>query len=130
MKYKAFFIIFKGLSLKQTKQFFWEGESPTLKRNAPCEVFYYQSRKYVMIMIAGKIILAIRKWILIKQGTVFLFFFDRLLDFLYYDLCITCKSIFSCINEEQYLRKKPTLRFHDEMNFAIFRTNLGEATFF
>ena len=32
MKQKAFFIIFKGLSLKQIKQIFLEGESrPTLK---------------------------------------------------------------------------------------------------
>ena len=30
MKEKTFFIIFKGLSLKQIKQFFLEGESPTL----------------------------------------------------------------------------------------------------
>ena len=29
--WKAFFIIFKGLSLKQTKQFFLKGESPVLK---------------------------------------------------------------------------------------------------
>ena len=33
MKYKAFFIIFKGLSMKQTKQFFSEGESPTFIEN-------------------------------------------------------------------------------------------------
>ena len=31
MKQKAFFIIFEGLSLKQIKQTFLEGESPTLK---------------------------------------------------------------------------------------------------
>ena len=30
MKKKAFFIIFKGLSIKQITQFFLEGESPTL----------------------------------------------------------------------------------------------------
>ena len=30
MKYKAFFIIFEGLSLKQIKRIFLEGESPTL----------------------------------------------------------------------------------------------------
>ena len=30
MKQKAFFIIFKGLSVKQITQFFLEGESPTL----------------------------------------------------------------------------------------------------
>ena len=30
MKQKAFFIIFKGLLLKQIKQIFLEGESPTL----------------------------------------------------------------------------------------------------
>ena len=30
IKYKMFFIIFKGLSLKQIKQFSWEGKSPTL----------------------------------------------------------------------------------------------------
>ena len=30
MKQKAFFTIFKGLSLKQIKQFFLESESPTL----------------------------------------------------------------------------------------------------
>ena len=27
---KTFLVIFKGLSIKQTTQFFWEGESPTL----------------------------------------------------------------------------------------------------
>ena len=32
IKLKAFFIIFKGLSLKKTKQIFLEGESPTLKK--------------------------------------------------------------------------------------------------
>ena len=35
MNLKAFFIIFKGLSLEQIKQFFMffmEGESPTLRR--------------------------------------------------------------------------------------------------
>ena len=31
MKLKSFFIISKGLSLKQIKQIFLEGESPTLK---------------------------------------------------------------------------------------------------
>ena len=31
MKYKAFFIIFNELSLKQIKQFFFEGKSPALK---------------------------------------------------------------------------------------------------
>ena len=31
MKYKAFFIIFKGLSLKQIKQLFLEGKSSTLR---------------------------------------------------------------------------------------------------
>ena len=31
MKYEAFFIIFNELSLKQIKQFFFEGKSPTLK---------------------------------------------------------------------------------------------------
>ena len=31
MKGKAFFIIFKGLSMKQITQFFLEGESPTLR---------------------------------------------------------------------------------------------------
>ena len=31
MKQKAFFMIFKGLSLKQIKQTFLEDESPTLK---------------------------------------------------------------------------------------------------
>ena len=31
MKQKAFFIIFEGLSSKQIKQTFLEGESPTLK---------------------------------------------------------------------------------------------------
>ena len=31
-KLKAFFIIFKGLSLKQMKQNFLEGEGPTLKQ--------------------------------------------------------------------------------------------------
>ena len=31
MKGKAFFIIFKGLSMKQITQFFLEGESLTLK---------------------------------------------------------------------------------------------------
>ena len=30
MKQKAFFIIFKGLSMEQTMQIFWEGESSTL----------------------------------------------------------------------------------------------------
>ena len=30
IKQKAFFIIFKGLSVKQITQFFLEGESPTL----------------------------------------------------------------------------------------------------
>ena len=30
MKQKAFFTIFKGLSMKQITQFFLEGESPTL----------------------------------------------------------------------------------------------------
>ena len=30
MKQKAFFIIFKGLSFKQIKNFFLEGDSPTL----------------------------------------------------------------------------------------------------
>ena len=30
MKQKAFFIILKGLSLKQMKQIFWERENPTL----------------------------------------------------------------------------------------------------
>ena len=34
MKKKAFFIIFKGLSMKQITQIFLEGESPTLKRLA------------------------------------------------------------------------------------------------
>ena len=31
MKQKAFFFIFKGLSLKNIKEIFLEGESPTLK---------------------------------------------------------------------------------------------------
>ena len=31
MKSKAFFIVFEGLSLKQIKKNFLEGESPTLK---------------------------------------------------------------------------------------------------
>ena len=31
MKQKGFFITFKGLSLKQIKQTFWEGEGPTLR---------------------------------------------------------------------------------------------------
>ena len=31
MKKKAFFIIYEGLSLKQIKQIFLEGESPTLR---------------------------------------------------------------------------------------------------
>ena len=31
MKLKAFFIIHKGLSLKQIKHFFLEGKSPTLR---------------------------------------------------------------------------------------------------
>ena len=31
MKEKAFFIIFKGLSMKEIKKTFLEGESPTLK---------------------------------------------------------------------------------------------------
>ena len=35
MKSKAFFIIFKGLTLKQIKQTFLEGKSPTL-RPKPC----------------------------------------------------------------------------------------------
>ena len=30
MKQKVFFIILKGLLLKQIKPFFWEGKSPTL----------------------------------------------------------------------------------------------------
>ena len=30
MKWKAFFIFFKELSMKQITQFFWEGETPTL----------------------------------------------------------------------------------------------------
>ena len=34
MKGKAFFIIFEGLSLKQIKIFFLEGESPTLTQRA------------------------------------------------------------------------------------------------
>ena len=33
MKLKTFFIIFKGLSLKQIKQLFLEGESPALNRH-------------------------------------------------------------------------------------------------
>ena len=33
MKLKAFFTILKGLSLKQMKQIFLEGESPTLKKS-------------------------------------------------------------------------------------------------
>ena len=32
MKFKAFFIIFEVLSLKQIATFFWEGDSPTLSR--------------------------------------------------------------------------------------------------
>ena len=31
MEQKVFFIIFKGLSVKQTTQIFLDGESPTLK---------------------------------------------------------------------------------------------------
>ena len=31
MKQKAFFIIFKGLSMKQIKETFFEGDSPTLR---------------------------------------------------------------------------------------------------
>ena len=31
VKYKSFFIIFKGLSLKQVKPFFWEGEGSNLR---------------------------------------------------------------------------------------------------
>ena len=33
MKLKTFFIIFKGLSLKQIKQLFLEGESPVLNKH-------------------------------------------------------------------------------------------------
>ena len=38
MKYKLFFITFEGLSLKQKKGFFLEGESPTLIRSKLCNV--------------------------------------------------------------------------------------------
>ena len=34
MKSKAFFIIFEGLSLKQIKNYFSKGESPTLMSNS------------------------------------------------------------------------------------------------
>ena len=37
MKYKAFFIIFKGPSLKQTKDIFLEVESPTLNATPSCQ---------------------------------------------------------------------------------------------
>ena len=37
MKYKAFFIIFKGPSLKQTKDLFLEVESPTLNATPSCQ---------------------------------------------------------------------------------------------
>ena len=34
MKYKAFFIIFKEISIKEITQFFLEGESPTLNHRS------------------------------------------------------------------------------------------------
>ena len=40
MLLKAFFVIYKMLSLKQIKQFFLEGESPTLKRKKIMENVY------------------------------------------------------------------------------------------
>ena len=46
MKEKAFFGIFKGLSLKQIKPFFFEDESPTLKGYrvfSPCYLGYLSS---------------------------------------------------------------------------------------
>ena len=119
--------------MKQAKHFFLEDESPTSNGNSPYEVFYYQSRKYVIVMIGGKIILAIWKWILVKQRTVFsifffiyFFFFSWLIDFSYYDFCITCTSIFSCIKGNTGV-EKPTLRCIDELSSAIFRINLGDA---
>ena len=39
MKQKAFFFLFKGLSMKQITQIFLEGENPTLKKT-----FSYVSR--------------------------------------------------------------------------------------
>ena len=52
MKQKAFFIIFKGFSIKQIKQVFLEGESPTLKKTCfsncllPSSSHTYQNRKW------------------------------------------------------------------------------------
>ena len=55
MKQKAFFIIFIGLSLKQLKKNFLEGESPTLKEDTIVEVmelickenpYLYQDQRY------------------------------------------------------------------------------------
>ena len=43
MKKKPFFIIFKGLSMKQKTQIFSEGESPTLREVSPeYNVIFYQ----------------------------------------------------------------------------------------
>ena len=55
-----------------------------------------------------------------KTRNFYSIFFDGLLDFLCCDFCITFKSVFSCINEEQYRSKKPTLSFYEELSFAIF----------
>ena len=45
MKQKAFFIIFKGLSMKQIAQFVLEGESPTLISNLKWKVLTFTIKK-------------------------------------------------------------------------------------
>ena len=49
MKQKAFFIIFKGLSMKQITQMFLEGESLTLKRNKLNISLVFISECYVKV---------------------------------------------------------------------------------
>ena len=48
MKQKEFFIIFKGLSVEQIKQMFWEGESPTFKQRIT-----FKSKKVILILMVS-----------------------------------------------------------------------------
>ena len=51
MKLKSFFIISKGLSLKQIKQIFLEGESPTLKFEILYVGKYFCILEYYIIIV-------------------------------------------------------------------------------
>ena len=84
-KYKAFFIIFKELSLKQIKQFFLEGESLTLiKRVLWGKKWLVVNKKFVYVLILFKMKVGkLNIEILFLGGYIKIYWIKK-----YYQLCI------------------------------------------